>query len=344
MIVKNEYIKIKNGKKTTTLHNYIYDEYLSLFSKTQYEIDEETPFNTLREQQKKVLDTCFIRFDTPVEDIKNVELSDFELSITSYLKNFLGNKNRIDLTYEYDFANAWNMKKLEYINKSDYYNKKITTIGFGDFQSIYACIDVSNYNIVVLENEELFISRKDIITTQALCYNYEFPVHLSPVGDIKNGTYDTFGDYEPIYSKLYSIGLAKTIGVENEEYIIGEDIDVKIKDDTSFSFNIIKGEDQSIYPQNNLYTGNNKYPLPFYIQKELYPKTNLYTSNNLFPLDSNYKYIFYKFRLYTVHWNGTDPKAGYLEIKWLDEYYTMYLKNNTKGLFEIVTKIERSDD
>jgi hypothetical protein len=138
--------------------------------------------------------------------------------------------------------------------------------------------------------------------------------------------------------------LSKSRGVLDEEYVIGEDINVKVESDTSFGFNLLKGEDETIYPQETLYTLDNIYPLPPYIREELYPQDRLFPKDDLFARDSNYKYIFYRFRLYTIHWNGNTPQSGTYEIKYLDKYYTMLLKNNTKGLFEIVTKIERSDD
>lgn len=345
MIVKNDYIKIKNGKKTTTLHNYIYDRYLVPFSKTQYDVDEEDVISINVEQQKKELNECYIRFDDKLEDITNATISDFQVQVTSYKNNFSGDNNTINIIYEYDFENGFDLIKGASIDKSDYYNKKITALGFGKNEVIYACLDTSNYDIYVLEDEGLFITRKDIISSQAKCYGYEFPVHLSPIGDLKNAVYNSaVSDYEPKYAKLYSIGLSKTLGTINEEYIIGDDIDIKVKSDTSFGFNLRKGEDVSVYPQNNLYTSNDLYPLPLYVKREIYPQNDMYPDSNLYPSDSNYKYIFYKFRLYLIHWNGPTPKEGTFEIQWLDEYYTMYLENDTKGLFEIVTKIERSDD
>lgn len=346
MKIKNEYIKIKNGKKNYTLNNYIYDDYLTLFSKTQYNVDEEDPIGVLEEQNKKKLITCFIKFDNPLEDIKNATIEDFQVETITGNNYFNGTQESINMNYEYFFdESSYDLNTQTTINIEDYYGKKITALGFGNFNNIYACLDVSNYEIYVLEDENLYISRKDIITTEAVCGDYDFPVHLVPIGDTKNAKYNSVTQsYESLYAKLYSVGLSKTTGILDEEYVIGEDIEIKVESDTSFGFNLLKGEDETIYPQTNLYTSGDLYPLPPYITRELYPSNKIFPSNEIFPKDSNYKYIFYKFRLYTVHWNGSTPQSGYFEIKWLDEYYTMYLKNNTKGLFEIVTKIERSDD
>ena len=48
-----------------------------------------------------------------------------------------------------------------------------------------AVLDVSNYNIYLQENQELSVTRKDIITTDALFYSNDKtkipgPVHLAP--------------------------------------------------------------------------------------------------------------------------------------------------------------------
>lgn len=343
MKIKNEYIKIKNGNKITTLHNYIYHDYLVLFSKTQYEVND--PIDVMAEQQKKILSEVYIRFDTPLQDITNATINDFEIFNTDSKINIDGLSNNINTTYEYNIDNAFKISDYSKIDISDYYNKKITALGFGNDMKIYACLDVSNYDIYVLEGEQIFITRKDIITTEGDCYDYDYPVHLMPTGDIKNAEYNSVTqNYESLYAKLYSIGFSKTRGVLDEEYIIGQDINIKIESDTSFGFNLSKGETETIYPQNDFYALDNMYPLPFYSREELYPQNRLFPNYNLFPKDSNYKYIFYRFRLYTIHWNGNTPQSGTYEIKYLDKYYTMLLKNNTKGLFEIVTKIERSEE
>ena len=343
MKIKNEYIKIKNGKKTTTLHNYIYHDYLVPFSKLQYEVND--PIDVMEEQQKKILSEIYIRFDTPLQDITNATINDFEIFNTDSKINIDGLSNSVKTTYEYNIDNAFKISDYTKIDISDYYNKKITALGFGNNMNIYACLDVSNYEIYVLEGEQIFITRKDIMTTEGDCYDYDYPVHLMPTGDIKNAEYNSVTEtYEPLYAKLYSIGFSKTRGVLDEEYVIGEDIDVKVESDTSFGFNLSKGEDETIYPQETLYTLDSIYPLPPYVREELYPQDRLFPRDDLFARDSNYKYIFYRFRLYTIHWNGNTPQSGTYEIKYLDKYYTMILKNNTTGLFEIVTKIERSDD
>lgn len=344
MKIKNEYIKIKQGNKEIKLNNYIYDDYLSLFSTTQY--DEGQDIEDLYEKQKeKAFYNCFVRFDEPLEDITNAQITDFEVYGVGSKTNFIKLKNGVNVIYNYFFNEFYDIYNPgTFIDKDEYYGKQITTLGFGRNGKIYACLDVSNYEIYIIEDENLTITRKDNILSEAICYGYDFPVHLSPFGDFENALYnETSLEFENKYAKLYSVGFAKTAGVMSEELIIGDDINIKVIDDTKFSFNLKKGDAVSLYPQNDLYAGSDVYPLPLYVQHEFYPQNDLYASNDLYPSDSNYKYIVYKFRLYTIHWLGPNISDG-LEIQELDEYYTMFLENTTKGLFEIITKIERNDE
>lgn len=345
MKIKNEYIKIKQGEKEITLKNYIYDSYLSLYSTTQYNVSDERIVELVGELQDKTLDVCYIKFDEPLQDITNATIQDFEVRAGTKRRNFTANGNKINILYDYNFSRATDLSTDRWIDINDFIGRKITALGFGGLYNIFACLDVSNYDIYVLEDENLTLTRKDTISSEAICVGRDFPVHLSPIGDYDNAIYNPVAHgYENKYAQIYSVGFAKTLGTFEEEYVIGQDIDLKIESDTSFGFNLKKGENATIFPRNDLYAGNDVFPLPLYIQTELYPRTNLFCDNDLYPSDSNYKYIVFKYRLYLIHWEGEDETTGYIRIKYLDEYYNMYIENTTKGLFEIVEKIERSDD
>jgi len=343
MKIKNDYIKIVQGDKEIKLNNYIYDDYLSLFSTTQYNVDSSRVQDLLEEIHEKEMSFCLLRFDESLEDITNAHSNDFQFFIKVTQENFTGFRNGISILYNYHFDEGIDINSGSLINKEEYYGKKITALAFGKVDKINACLDVSNYEIYVLEDENLTLTRKDSFSTDGIVFGYDFPVHLSPIGDRENSIFNAdFEVYEDIHAKLYSIGFAKALGVTSEEYIINEDISIKIIDDKSFSFNLKKGDDVSLYPNTTLYTSDNLYPLPLYVQHEFYPQNNLYASNDLYPSDSNYKYIFYKYKLYTIH-QVPEYQGSYI-INELDEYYTLFLENTTKGLFEIITKIERNDE
>lgn len=330
MRIKNEYIKIKTDKEIV-LHNYIYDEYLKIFSKSQIEEDES---NLSNYNEMKTLVFCYIKFDTRINNAKNASTEDFDIRIMVAQNEIAGNQKTINAQYTYTskkmITNASGSKIIKDLN--EYVGKKITALGFG-INTICACVDVSNYSIYIIKDEELSIARKDIISSDAVCDGVDYPVHLAPI--FETITYESAGrKYQaPIYAKLYSIGLGQAVGKMSEEYIIGKDIDVKEESDTSFGFNVRKGNEQSVFPKNNLYCGSCKYPLPLYVGRELYPNVNLYSSNKLYPLESNYKYIIYKYEMYYFDRGSAKHTLN---------YYTMSLYNSTKGIFEILTKIERN--
>lgn len=328
MKIRNEYIKIKTNKEIV-LRNYIYDNYLKLFSKTQY-LEEDAFQNTY-----KKLTYCFIKFDTELEDIQNANITDFDISIASSQNEVIGNKQEVNALYTYTTRRGIRVINTREASNdlNQYAGKKVTALAFGN-NEIMACVDTSNYNVYIVQDEEFNVSRKDIITSDAICIGSDYPVHLAPL--FKTCEYESAGrTYSAdIYAKLYSIGLGATIGKMEEEYIIGKDINVIKESDTSFGFNLRKGNEQSVYPQNDLYSGNSLYPLPLYVQNEVHPQNSLCCSEEQYPLASNYKYVIYKYQLYYIGRGSA--------IEELQDFYTMNYSTRVKGLFEIVNKIERN--
>ena len=311
MIVKNEYIKIKTDKEYT-LKNYIYDSYLAKISRYQYDKSE------LNIRFKY----CYIKTETPLEDITNATFNDFDILIELNVHS-KGNENTVECIYTTKVNNEFKIKEGEYEGK------KITAIGFGNYENnfiVYACLDTSNYSIYY--NKNMQIERKDKFITDAYA-DIDYPENLSPVNS-KVTVYISQRGADFVYAStnLYSIGFGTRRGEMQEEYIIGEDIDVDVIDDYSFGFKLRKGLEPNKYPTPTTYT-NNLYPLPIKITREIHPSVNLYAGNKV-PLLSDYKYIIYKYEYY-------DEYQDY------GEYFTVSLPNDTKGLFEIVTKIERSD-
>lgn len=330
MKIKNEYIKIKTNQEVV-LHNYIYDEYLKIFSKSQIEDDEDKLYVL---NHKKTMSSCYIKFENNFEDITNKTINDFDIRISSVQMEVNGSNQNVNAIYTYSTKNGIYdiTAKKNVDNLNNYAGKKITALGFGN-EEILVCVDTSNYSIYVINDEELSISRKDIISSDAICDGAEYPIHLAPIFEYTTYT-SASGKYKsPIYAKLYSIGLGQSIGNISEEYIIGKDIDIKEESDTTFGFNLRKGNEQSVFPRNNLHCGSGKYPLPLYVRKELYSRINLYSLNSLYPLASNYKYIIYNYEMYYFDRGNAKHSLG---------YYTMNLYDTTKGIFKILTKMERS--
>lgn len=307
----NKYIKIKNGKKEITLHNYTYDRYLALFSKGQYSTNDEELDNINTE---KDLYYCFIKFDNEIENIETAEKTDFDIFITQIVSTVTGNTNSVSVNYLYKDTNGnvYDLLNYEQTTLEQYVGRKITALGFGTNQ-IMSCVDTSNYNITILENEVLAIFREDLLTTDGEVVGNDIPLHLAPVSNKQIAIPDTT-HYVPVYAKLYSIGLGTIKGQMLEEYVIGTDINIVIEDNFTFSFDLTKqiSENEQKHPSKNLYTGASQYPL-----------------------SANYNFITYKYRLY---YYDTDM-GGIVE---LDKYYTLsYNDYDTNGAFRIKTKIER---
>lgn len=330
MIVKNEYIKIKTDKEIV-LHNYIYDKYLELVAKAQYD--------------KSVMDfsmiTCYLKFDAGFDDITDKTPSDFDMAFGYSNRNLVGAENSIEANYTYTPQENYTYlpgTSTAITDFSEYVNKKIMAIGFStniNYQpQIVACVDTSNYSAYFQEN--ISFQRKDIFSSDATIKD-GYPINLTPFSEKTIIKSTGHGDIVyRCYPVLYSIGLGTRRGEMEEEYIIGDDVDIIIESDTSFGFNLRRGLEHNKYPSQSLYSRVGLYPLPLNVNKELHPRKRLYTGSGIVPLLADYKYIMYKYRYYYF-----DDFA--YDYKYIDEYFTTNLSNNTKGLFEIVTKIERSD-
>lgn len=337
MKFENKYIKIKTKKKEITLHNYIYDSYLALFSKCQYETDQEALYNM---NQKKNLYYCYIKFDNNMKDITKAQESDFDIYLEQSTINVTGNSNSVSTSYTYacsykeDKVYDLALQKNENINK--YANKKITALAFGSNHEIMSCVDTSNYDVHIVKDENFMIARKDIMITDAICDGIELPLHIASVSN----QYELLNSQAvnvPVWAKLYSVGLGRTKSFIDDEYVIGEEIEVIKESDTVFGFNLLKGFQQSIFPHRKRYASNGLYPLPEYTEREEQPLVDGFCGSTKFPLQSNYKYIIYKFQLYYY-----DTMQG--NIVKLNRYYTLsYPETTVKGLFQIKTKIERSN-
>ena len=204
MKIKNDLISIRVGKKQYDFNNLILDEYLKRFSKSQLTIEEN-------KQNEKALDFCLIKFDESIGDVGNdTELhnADFDICIMSTTynadkKNQNIYKNQIITQYNYETENTlfglvydYNKNTSTDISIEDYYGRKISAIGFNTTFSddtnlniknpICTVLDTSNYNIYLQENQDFAVTRKDIITTDALFYSNNTskvsgPIHLAPI-------------------------------------------------------------------------------------------------------------------------------------------------------------------
>lgn len=192
MRIRNDLVSIKIGKKQYDFNNLILNEYLNRFAKSQ--LDKN---NMRLIANDKELSYCLLKFDTPLEINENTELNnqDFDVCILSDNTNIVQEISEQEITIKYTYnsnASIWDYKKntADNIKISDYNNKKITAIGFNSYFApstnlkVCAVLDVSNYNIYLQENQDLTITRKDIISSDIQFWTenkkVKGPVHLAP--------------------------------------------------------------------------------------------------------------------------------------------------------------------
>lgn len=337
MQVKNEYVKIRLGKKEYTLKNWIYDSYLKLFSDYQ---KQTYKINGITESVETELNACCIKVETSLDDYKNASVYDFDIFIPYKNINLTGNENGTNVIYEYSSLLINRINKLD-LTKYD--GKKITAIGFcgitrwKDVTPIYelfACLDTSFYSLYINAEDGINISRKDTIISNAVCDGAEYPLHLSPVlTRLSEGDDEYHGAMGRIRAVLYSVGFGRSRGKMQQEFIIGKDAKIETINDTTYGIAMKNPVEVPKYPKINNFPSNSKYPLSPKYSMTIYPKEKtLYPSNKKYPMKAGYNYIILKYRLY---YNILD------NIKYLDEYYTMSYTHNPKGVFTIKNTIER---
>lgn len=197
MKIKNDLVSIKIGKKQYDLNNLILNEYLNRFAKSQLDKDKVKQRDYIKE-----LKYCLIKFDEPFENFdENIELhnQDFDICLVDGVSNIVQEMSEKEISIKYTYKtnwNVWDYKENTAINKNiaNYRGRKITAIGFNSHWMsdentvikfpVCAVLDVSNYNIYLQPDQDVSITRKDIISTDAEFYSnskkIKGPVHLAP--------------------------------------------------------------------------------------------------------------------------------------------------------------------
>lgn len=347
MKIKNDLVSIKIGRKQYDFNNLILDEYLKRFIKAQLDAD-----NLLYIYNSRELQYCLLKFDTPFENLTGdtvLKNSDFDICLTfSTQSNQIVNNKQISIQYNYKINENtiildYNKPNIQGIKITDYYGKKITAIGFNSFFAddtnfsykvpVCAVLDTSNYNIYLQENQELAITRKDIITTDALFYSNNKdkvpgPVHLAPLGvpqiiyqppiySADSNSWRSFND--PGYGILYSIGLSSYVDYIDKEFIIGQDVEVE-ENGTELN---IKGL------ENYLITDNS-----------LFPSNNIYPSAGLYPVKTNYKYVILKYKVWQ-NVNSGDYDNIVTTLTDTGYYYYQAIPIDKFGELDLKIKYER---
>ena len=308
MKIKNEYIEIKKGNKFFTKRNMILDTYLHQIFNSQIAIDHDTT----------TISYCYVKFDTPLENINynsEVDPTDyFDVilwSFRSVAPVIKTSNNLIKLIYKFSTQNfrmyyngeSWLTPNDKKFNM--FAGRKVTAIGFGSYNKLFAYLDTSNMNIIINENENLQITRVDSIQSDGIVKDYDYPLHLAQ--DVINKT--VVGRENKLYAQLYSIGFGNIAGYMEEEYLIG---DVTTgRDNNSITLEVNRTKKVGHYPSENLHLG-------------------------FYPTIDNSKLLIFKYRLYQ-----RELRNGQYVTVYLDKYYTMNMPNENSGDLQIKLSIER---
>lgn len=308
MKIKNEYIELKIGNKTFTKKNMILDVYLHQIFNSQ--IDDEHDTSTIG--------YCFIKFDEPIDSItyeSNVDPKDYFDVVLVSIKNYnpvvktsnnvvkLIYKYNSDLNFLYNNGTSWVGKGMNTFNM--FAGRRITALGFGTYNKLFAFLDTRNMNVIVNENESVQISRVDSMQSEGLLIGYDYPLHL--IQDAVNQT--SLGRQNKICAQLYSVGFGNRIDRMEEEYLVGE-VTEEVANN-SITFNVNREEKIGYYPSESLQLG-------------------------FYPINDNSKYLIFKYRLYKRELISDEYVTTYL-----DKYYTMNVENCNFGDLQITLKIER---
>lgn len=345
MKIKNDLVTLKTGDKQYNFNNLILDEYLNRFVRAQ--LDKE---NISEYKNDKLLRVCLLKFDTPFEKIESdskIKNQDFDICLMLSKREQIVSNNQIVIEYSYGDAGIYDYKESAYKTESidKYYGKKITAIGFnvtwvpynlnneGTYKfPVCAILDTSNYNIYLQKNQELSITRRDIITTDALFYSNDNnkipgPAHLCPKGLTKIIQDDIYNENnlkvtffnDNAYGILHSVGLSSYPDYIDKEFIIGEDIQVE-QSETELN---IKGIENYLSTDNPLFCSE-----------------TIYCNNNLHPVKTNYKYIVLKYKIYQEVHSGTSDNIT-SEVVDTGYYYYQAIPIDKIGKSNLKIKYER---
>ena len=294
MKIKNDSVRIQIGNKKYDFHNLILNEYIKRLINKQ--LSKESATN-LTLTESTILTYLLLKLDTPINNLtqdSSITNYNFDIAIVHGASKHQNiSEKQVVMQYDYnilinDYVIDLNLvqqgkkspETIKYL--SDFYDRKITAIGFTThwypYKEVPVCavLDTSNYSIFLERNQDLTISRKDIITTDAefSTNNKEKvkgPAHLSPLGlpqiiyqpsivqilkdDEGNDYIKKHEFYDYAKGVLTSVGLSQNPNYIEKEYKIGEDIQA-VNNETEIEINGIindEKEEGNVYPSDELF-------------------------------------------------------------------------------------------
>ena len=308
MKVKNDFIKIKIGKKEYDFKNLIFDNYLKRIAYRHLTGNDNIIQGSFE------LNHISLKFDEPFENVNpssEISVNDMDIFSLDFVDVRLkASENKIQIQYafnlKYDITAYYGKINYDtgsiesFYGLSEYKGRKIAALGFqiwfysaGTWNlKLCAYLDLSDQNIYIQENQDILIVRQDSFYTDAKFYSSDkklnYPLHLSPISTVEF--------FEPIYFVqeetediitwehcqadkshfvLYSVGFSNSIDKIEKEFIIGEDVE-GIQENNKIIFKNIENK---------------------YLNRLIQPSLNIFPNVNLYPLQEKFKYIIYKYRL-----------------------------------------------
>lgn len=344
MRIKNDFVSIKIGEKQYDFRNLIMDEYLKRFARAQLNKND-----TRIIRNNKFLGYCLLKFDTSFENLTSsseIHNQDFDICLVGgaiYSEEI--NDSMIFAKYNYvtDWV-VWDYKKntANEITLKDYKGRKITAIGFNSWWAndgnanlkwpVCAILDTSNYNLYLQENQNFAVTRRDIISSDALFWSnnskVKAPAHLAPYGIepilYQKAIIDENGvvNYakENAFGILYSVGFSSWVDYIDKEYVIGKDVEV-----------VNNGTELEIKGLENYLSNDNS----------LFPSENIYPGSNLYPIQSKYKYVILKYKLWQKMITRENEEDIYIPTD-TGAYYHQAIPIENFGKSNLKIKYERS--
>lgn len=315
MKIKNDYVKITIGKRNYEFNNMILDTYLRHMAEIQENFENEY-------WQAPLLAKCYVKFDRKLEFDETSILTkydfDIELTMKNNYINSSTNKNEVQYIYTIDSKN--------------YINKKITAIGFFDEfgDTCYACLDLYDYKIIVKDNENLSVARKDTFSTEAFFNSSSpkitYPIHLSPFVKEWNIDNPRTNRWYPVYGGFVSARL-ESVGLGTNKNEMQKEIALNENNTEYFGNKIIF---KNIFSNENL--------LDILQPNFKQPSNNLYPSNT----ENHFTYVFLRYNLYYNIYDEVGS-SNYDHI-YAGEWYTLAIPFKATGNFNYAIEYERSDN
>ena len=216
MKVQNKLVSIKIGKKEKVFTNLILNSYLNLFA------DSFLSF------KDKDLEYCLVNFTKTNTIDETSTTMQYDLSLEGAFQDIIEELSDSKIVNKYTYKDEFLGEQARW---SDFEGLTIKELGFakrdeqtGEY-TLYAYLNVENYNIVVQDSQPIVISRIDEVETDMMFYSnndiIKAPYHLTMRGLLE---YEGL-NYIQTIPRLYSIGFANTENKIDKEYLI-EDLDI----------------------------------------------------------------------------------------------------------------------